>query len=206
MNTVLCDTLGLADLSGMFRRSASLAIPHRKSFAAMRSVSISTFPVLPFLDFSVLPRKNLKFTKEFFSLPNPQNPWKRQRKYQNNQGNSLPKINQGNPKNQGKEGQGCAHESQSFGVTDRSVKSPSFRHFQDEFLNYHSGKHKRDLVRRFGFLTFPRPFALHDSNPYRIAAGSHDTMPLSWRSRLKLSRSILKFSSENENVKRDFRC
>ena len=29
-------------------------------------------PVLPFLGFSVLPRKNLKFTKDFLSLPNPQ--------------------------------------------------------------------------------------------------------------------------------------
>ena len=38
--------------------------------------------------------------------PNPQNPWERQRKYQNKRGNSLLKINQGNPKNQGKEGQG----------------------------------------------------------------------------------------------------
>ena len=36
----------------------------------------------------------------------PTNQWKRQRKYQNNQGNSLLEINQGNPKNQGKEGQG----------------------------------------------------------------------------------------------------
>ena len=34
--------------SGMFRRSASLAIPHRKSFAAIPSVSL---PVLPFLFF-----------------------------------------------------------------------------------------------------------------------------------------------------------
>ena len=67
-------------------------------------------PVLPFLAFSVLPRKNLKFTKDFLSLPNPQNPWKRQRKYQNNQGNSLLKINQGNPKNQGTEGQGNSQE------------------------------------------------------------------------------------------------
>ena len=64
------------------------------------------YPVLPFLAFSVLPRKNLKFAKDFLSLPNPQNPWKRQRKYQDNQGNSLLKINQGNPKNQGMEGQG----------------------------------------------------------------------------------------------------
>ena len=55
------------------------------------------FPVLPFLAFSVLPRKNLKFTKDFLSLPNPQNPWKRQRKYQDSQGYSLLKINQGNP-------------------------------------------------------------------------------------------------------------
>ena len=43
-----------------------------------------------------------------FSLTvEPQNDWKRQRKYQNKQGNSLLKINHA-PKNQGKEGQGCS--------------------------------------------------------------------------------------------------
>ena len=52
--------------------------------------------------------KTLKFTKDFLSLPNPQNPWKRLRKYQNNQGKSLLKMSQGNPKNQGMEGQGAA--------------------------------------------------------------------------------------------------
>ena len=36
-------------------------------------------PVLPFLAFSVLPRKNLKVTKDFLLLPNPQNPSKRQK-------------------------------------------------------------------------------------------------------------------------------
>ena len=53
------------------------------------------------------------FTKEkpqiyqgFSPTAEPTNPWRRQRKYQNNQGNSLLKINQGNPRNQGKEGQG----------------------------------------------------------------------------------------------------
>ena len=70
-----------------------------KAMKAMNSCeSAGDLPVLPFLDFSVLPRKNLKFTKDFRSLPNAQNPWKRQRKYQFNQGNSLLKINQGNPK------------------------------------------------------------------------------------------------------------
>ena len=59
---------------------------------------IADLPVLPFLDFfSDLPRKNLKFTKDFLSLPNPQKPWKNQGKHQ---------INQGNSKNEGKEGQG----------------------------------------------------------------------------------------------------
>ena len=54
-----------------------------------------TNPVLPFLDFSVLPRKNLKLTKDFRPLSNPLKPWKRQRKHQNNQGNSLLKFYQG---------------------------------------------------------------------------------------------------------------
>ena len=63
-------------------------------------------PVLPFLDCSVFTKENPKFTKEFPSLPNPLKPWKRQGKHPNHQGNSLLKIYQGNPKNQGKEGQG----------------------------------------------------------------------------------------------------
>ena len=51
-------------------------------------------------------KENLKITKDFLSLPNPQNPWKRQRKHQNCQGNSSSRIYQGNQKNQGKEGLG----------------------------------------------------------------------------------------------------
>ena len=47
------------------------------------------FPVLPFLGFSVLPRKNLKLTKDFCPPPNPLKPWENQRKRTNNQGNSL---------------------------------------------------------------------------------------------------------------------
>ena len=66
--------------------------PPKTTFFPRESAFKVTFPVLPFLAFSVLPRKNLKFTKDFLSLPNPQNPWKRQRKYQNNQGNSLLKF------------------------------------------------------------------------------------------------------------------
>ena len=62
------------------------------------------------LIFWFLSRKTLKFTKDCLSLPNPQIPWKRKRKRQNNQGNSLLKINQGNPKNQGTEGQGLKEE------------------------------------------------------------------------------------------------
>ena len=50
--------------------------------------------------------KTLKLTKDFCLLPNPLKPWKKQRKSTNNQGNSLLKINQGIPKNQGREGQG----------------------------------------------------------------------------------------------------
>ena len=50
--------------------------------------------------------KALKLTKDFCPLPNPLKPWKNQRKNTNNQGNSLHKINQRVPKNQGKGGQG----------------------------------------------------------------------------------------------------
>ena len=63
--------------------------------------------------------KPLKLTKDFCPLPNPLKPWKSQRKHRNNQGNSLLKINQGIPKNQGKEGQGSSGE----GPPD----SPEFR-------------------------------------------------------------------------------
>ena len=69
-------------------------------------------PTLSFLSLLVwfLPRKTPKFTKDFLPLPNPQNPWKRQRKHLFKQGNSLLKIYQGNPNKQGKEGQGKIEE------------------------------------------------------------------------------------------------
>ena len=51
------------------------------------------------------------------------------RKYQNNQGNSLLKINQGNPKNQGMEGQGFGKRSFCRGDTRH------FRHFR-RFLGF----------------------------------------------------------------------
>ena len=66
----------------------------------------SRIPVLLFLGFLVFIKENRKITKDFLSLPNPQNPWKRQRKHQNNQENSSLQIYQENPKNQGKEGLG----------------------------------------------------------------------------------------------------
>ena len=40
-------------------------------------------------------------------MPNQQNLWKRQPKHQNNQGNSLLKFYQGNPKDQGRTGERC---------------------------------------------------------------------------------------------------
>ena len=52
---------------------------------------LSHFPVLPFLDFSVLPTKTLKFTKDFLSLPNTQKAWKNQRKHESYQGS--PRLN-----------------------------------------------------------------------------------------------------------------
>ena len=48
--------------------------------------------------------KPCKFTKDFLTLPNPLKPGKSVRKRPFKQGNSLPKIYQGNLNNQGKEG------------------------------------------------------------------------------------------------------
>ena len=64
------------------------------------------YPVLHFLGFWIFIKENLKITKDFLSLPNPQTPWERQRKDQNNQGSSSGRIYQGNLKKQGKEGLG----------------------------------------------------------------------------------------------------
>ena len=54
--------------------------------------------------------------------------------------------------------------------TNRSVKLPSFRHFQDQFLATNKekwGKKNGPVFRRvFVFLTFRGPLASHDSNPY----------------------------------------
>ena len=93
-------------LSGMFRRSASLAIPHHKSFAAIPSLSLGSL------------------------------------------GTRIAALN--------------CH-------TNRSVKLPSFRHFQDQFLTTNKekwGKKTGLCFARFVFLTFRRPLASHDSNPY----------------------------------------
>ena len=60
----------------------------------------------PFLDCSVFTMKNLKFTRDLSSLPNPLKPCKNQGKHPNDEEKSLLKIYQGNPKNQGKEGRG----------------------------------------------------------------------------------------------------
>ena len=58
-----------------------------------------------FRENSVFTKENPKFSKDFPPLPNPLKPFF-QGKHPNNQGNSLLKIYQGNPNNQGKEGQG----------------------------------------------------------------------------------------------------
>ena len=80
--------------------------------------SLISVPSLSFLSLLgwFLPRKTPKFTKDFLPLPNTQNPWKRQRKHQFKQGNSLLKIYQGNPNKQGKEGQGLALRELTFGA------------------------------------------------------------------------------------------
>ena len=56
-----------------------------------------------------------------------------------------------------------------LGHTNRSVKLPSFMHFQVLFLtaNRENGEKKTALCfARFVFLTFRGPLASHDSNPY----------------------------------------
>ena len=55
-----------------------------------------TLPGLLFPWFFVFIKENLKMTKDFLFPPHPQNPWKRQRKHQNNQGNSSSRVYQGN--------------------------------------------------------------------------------------------------------------
>ena len=92
-------------LSGMFRRSASPAIPHLKKFAAIPSVSLVQL----------------------------------------------------------------GHTNRSISChTNRSVKLPSFRHFQDQLLTTNKEKWEKMglCFAMFVFLTFRGPLASHDSNPY----------------------------------------
>ena len=96
----------VTDLSGMFRRSASLAIPHRKSFAAIPSLSLGS------LDTRI---------------------------------------------------------AASNCHTNRSVRLPSFRHFQANSLlqtRRSGGRKTRLCFAGFVFLMFRGPLASHDSNPY----------------------------------------
>ena len=73
----------------------------------MKWRTLSQRPTLSFHSLvSCFTKENPQIYQGFSLTAEPTNPWKRQRKYQNNQGNSLLKINQGNRKNQGKEGQG----------------------------------------------------------------------------------------------------
>ena len=99
------------NISGMFRRSASLAIPHHKSFAAIPSLSLGSL------------------------------------------GTRIAALN--------------CH-------TNRSVKLPLFRHFQDQFLTTNKekwGKKTGLCFARLVFLTFRGPLASHDSNPYPKCSG-----------------------------------
>ena len=53
--------------------------------------------------------------------------------------------------------------------TNRSVKLPSFRHFQDQFLYYQQGEVGEEngpVFRNVCVLTFHGQLASHDSNPY----------------------------------------
>ena len=73
------------------RESAPIRVANRWA------IDLGSSPVLPFLAFSVLPRKNPQINQGFLFPAEP-------RKSTDNQGNSLLKINQGIPKNQGTEG------------------------------------------------------------------------------------------------------
>ena len=77
-------------------RSQLPLLPKSKAF---RGINRPLTPdlVLPFLGCSILSLETPKFTKDFPSLPNPPKPWKNKGKHPNNQGNSLFRINQGNP-------------------------------------------------------------------------------------------------------------
>ena len=103
----------------MFRRSASLAIPHRKSLAAIPSLSLKSL------------------------------------------GTQIAASN--------------CH-------TNRSVKLPSFRHFQEEFLTTNKekwGKKNGRVSQGLCFGRFARRWHRTIRIRIRIAAASHDTMPLS---------------------------
>ena len=80
--------------------------PRGGKVACKIPIVASKSPVLPFLDFSFFTKEKPQIYQGFSLTAEPKNPWKRPRKYQNNQGNSDLRICQGNPKNQGKEGQG----------------------------------------------------------------------------------------------------
>ena len=101
----------------MFRRSASLAIPHRKSFAVIPSVSL---------------------------------------------------VLLGHP--------------QRFSVTGIAARNcPRLGTFETDALlptRRNRGKIRAFVSQGLCVLTFRGPLASHDSNPFRIAANSHDTMPL----------------------------
>ena len=107
------------ELSGMFRRSPSLAIPHRKSFAAIPSVSLALL--------------------------------------------------------------GHTNRNVLVSHTNRSVKLPSFRHFQDRFLTTNRKKRREEngpLFRKVCvFLTFCGLWAFGCDSNLQIAAESHDAMP-----------------------------
>ena len=119
----------------MFRRSASLAIPHRKSFVAIPSVSLVLL------------------------------------------GTRIATSN-------------CR--------TNRSMKLPSFRHSEDQFLttNKKGGGRKMGLCfERFLFLTFRGPLASHDSNPYpnRSRIAQHNATKLSRKRQFVHKRFVHNF-------------
>ena len=75
-----------------------------------------------FLGFLVFIKENLKINKDFLSLPNPQNPWKRQRKHRITKEIPRFKFTKEIQKNQGKEGLGGARLEDR--VCDSTVNAP----------------------------------------------------------------------------------
>ena len=93
----MCVCVSRGHLKGGHLKGGHLQIGSRGEFSLEQSMLLEgSNPVLPFLDFSVLPRKNPQINQGFLSPAEPTKTLEKQEKKNNfNQGNSLLKINQG---------------------------------------------------------------------------------------------------------------